>query len=176
MPRLSSQSLSFPFRVFWVASFFRTAFAFQPLAPSNPVRSLQMSAEGVEIHPAVEGWPEKYAGSLSDDSKVGPKILHQDFSVDKAVSESQLEELDVKNWPTWTTGDKEKWAVGNQNKDKNMPYGELSYMLSGKLEIIPAGSNGEVVLVEKGDLVTFPEGFQSDWKVLEELQWHYYLY
>ena len=27
-----------------------------------------------------------------------------------------------------------------------------------------------------GDFVTFPEGFVSDWTVLEELTWHYYLY
>ena len=86
-----------------------------------------------------------------------------------------MKELDVENWPTWTTSDKEKWAVGNQNADKVMPYGELSYMISGKLEIIPQ-STGEAVYIEAGDFVTFPEGFTSSWKVIEEVTWHYYLY
>ena len=161
-----------------VALIFGDALAFQPTcAVSKYTRNLRISRSSgstgsVEIHPAVVGWPEKYAGSSNND-KVGPRVLHEEFTVEKAT-QSQLDELDVTNWPTWTTGDKPKWAVGNQNKDKVMPYGELSYVLSGKLEIIPDG--GEVSLVEKGDLVTFPEGFQSDWKVLEELTWHYYLY
>jgi uncharacterized cupin superfamily protein len=55
-----------------------------------------------------------------------------------------------------------------------MPYNELSYVLSGKLEIIPP--SGTPVLVQAGDFVTFPEGFKSTWTVLEELTWHYYLY
>ena len=60
-------------------------------------------------------------------------------------------------------------------KDKVMPYGELSYLISGKLEIVPK-ETGVPVIVSPGDFVTFPEGFESDWTVLEELTWHYYLY
>lgn len=65
--------------------------------------------------------------------------------------------------------------MGNRVADKEMPYGELSYVMSGKLEIIPQ-STGEPVIVEKGDLVTFPRAFVASWKVLEELTWKYYLY
>lgn len=124
-----------------------------------------------EQHPAVQGWPEKYTGTPTSD--VGPRVLHEGFFVEKATDHT-LNELDVLNWPIWTTSDKPKWAVGNQNADKVMPYSELSYVIKGKLEIIPP--SGEKVIIKEGDFVTFPEGFKSSWRVLEELTWHYYLY
>ena len=83
-----------------------------------------------------------------------------------------LMELDVMNWPTWTTAGNERWVPNVTRKDKEMPYGELSYLTSGKLEIVPK-STGVPVVVNPGDFVTFPEGFVSDWTVLEELTWHY---
>lgn len=162
--------------------------AFQPAIPQHHSVTLtkrrtilqSSGTDQVEVHPAVAGWPDKYAGSSSSkDDSVGPRVLHDTFTVEKAKP-SQLQELDVTNWPTWSTANNPKWVVGNQNRDKIMPYGELSYVLSGKLEIIiPSdanGDDGDPVLVEEGDFVTFPEGFQSHWKVLEELTWHYYLY
>ena len=139
--------------------------------------ALQQSAGIVnEEHPAVLGWPAKYeeAGGNISTEKSGPRIISPEFEVHKATDE-ELVELDVKHWPVWTTSDKEKWNVGNQVIDKEMPYGELSYMLSGKLEIIPQSTN-KPVIVNVGDFVTFPKGFIASWKVLEELTWHYYLY
>ena len=130
-----------------------------------------------EEHPAVIGWPEKYregGGDSQDKTSGGPAILSTEFQIQKA-SPSQLKELDVRHWPTWTTSDKPKWTVGNQVVDKEMPFGELSYVLSGKLEIIPP-STGVPEIVNVGDFVTFPKGFVASWKVLEELTWHYYLY
>ena len=56
-----------------------------------------------------------------------------------------------------------------------MPYGELSYMITGRLDIIPQ-STGQAITVEPGDFITFPKGFVASWKVLEEVTWHYYLY
>ena len=127
-----------------------------------------------DTHPAVEGWPEKYGRDLVDGADIGPRVLHDDFTVERASSDI-MERLDVEHWPTWTTANNPKWIVGNQVVDKVMPYGELSYVISGKLEIIPA-STGEPLVVEAGDFVTFPEGFKASWKVLEELTWYYYLY
>jgi len=161
-------------------------------------------------HPAVEGWEQKYidaggrsasggadkeqktisssSASSSDDDKllVGPRLVSTEFEV-HAATETELSNLDVKHWPVWTTGDKEKWSVGNQIVDKEMPYGELSYVISGKLEIIPSLSSDNTtgdssssvvvpVIVSVGDFVTFPKGFVASWKVLEELTWNYYLY
>ena len=129
-----------------------------------------------EEHPAVLGWPAKYeeAGGNAASKENGPRVLSTSFEVHKATG-AELTELDVLHWPTWTTSDKPKWDVGNQIVDKEMPYGELSYVISGKLEIIPQ-SDGEKVIVNVGDLVTFPRGSIASWKVLEELTWHYYLY
>ena len=126
---------------------------------------------GAATHPAVQGWPEKYAGKA--DGETGPRVLHTEFTVEKA-SDAAVAALDVQNWPTWTTAGNPKWLVGKTNEDKEMPYGELSYVISGKLEIIPP--SGERVIVQAGDFVTFPQGFVSTWTVLEELTWHYYLY
>mmetsp|Transcript_48347 Transcript_48347/g.156728 ORF Transcript_48347/g.156728 Transcript_48347/m.156728 type:complete len:167 (-) Transcript_48347:185-685(-) len=126
----------------------------------------------VPTHPAVAGWPDKYAGTLG--SETGPRILHDAFAVEAADS-ALLMELDVANWPTWTTAGNDRWLPNVTRKDKEMPYGELSYLISGKLEIVPK-ETGLPVVVNPGDVVTFPEGFVSDWTVLEELTWHYYLY
>lgn len=123
-------------------------------------------------HPAVAGWPDKYSGTPANGS--GPRILHDAFAVQSADTQ-MLMELDVANWPTWTTAGNERWLPMVTRKDKEMPYGELSYLISGKLEIIPKDT-GVPVVVLPGDFVTFPEGFISDWTVLEELTWHYYLY
>jgi hypothetical protein len=126
-----------------------------------------------EIHPAVLDWPDKYC-SNEEECGLGPRVLHMEFTVEKGTDEL-VADVDAFNWPTWTTADKEKWAVGNQVKDKVMPYNELSYVLSGRLEIIPSGQ-AEVFIVEPGDFVTFPQGFTASWRVLEELTWHYFLY
>jgi hypothetical protein len=164
-----------------LALLFGTSNGFAPptttqLLPCHQYRSsVQHAIE--EGHPAVIGWPEKYregGGDIQDETSGGPAILSTEFQIQKS-SPSQLKELDVMHWPTWTTSDKPKWTVGNQVVDKEMPYGELSYVLSGKLEIIPQAT-GVPEIVNVGDFVTFPKGFVASWKVLEELTWHYYLY
>ena len=146
--------------------------------------SLQKNTK-LDYHPAVEGWEEKYIASGGNtehtQSSKGPRILATEFEV-HAATELELHDLDVKHWPTWTTSDKEKWNVGNLVKDKEMPYGELSYVVQGKLEIVrkstvnEGGEEGKAVIISEGDFVTFPKGFIASWKVLEELTWHYYLY
>jgi len=123
-------------------------------------------------HPAVEGWPEKYTGSTRDGP--GPRVLHETFAV-QAADYGLLLELDVANWPTWTTAGNERWMEHVTRKDKEMPYGELSYVISGQLEIVPR-ETGVPVIVKPGDFVTFPQGFISDWTVRKELTWSYYLY
>ena len=146
------------------------------LAPTLIARPLAYAVASPQAnlaatHPAVSGWPEKYSGTLGG---AGPRILHDTFAVQQA-DYSLLMDLDVENWPTWTTAGNDRWLENVTRKDKEMPYGELSYLLSGKLEIVPKDT-GIPVLVNPGDFVTFPEGFVSDWTVLEELTWHYYLY
>ena len=148
----------------------RNGLGFHSVSPSHCPTSRSRTTTRFMTHPAVVGWPEKYGKPLSS----GPQILSPVFAVQTATPE-ELERLDVAAWPIWTTADKEKWRVGNQNADKIMPYGELSFMISGRLEIIPQ-ETGQAVIVEPGDFVTFPKDFVASWKVLEEVTWHYYLY
>ena len=126
------------------------------------------SPRAAATHPAVAGWPEKYTGTKQ------PRILHDKFTVHTADMDL-LMELDVANWPTWTTAGNDRWVENVTRQDKEMPYGELSYLISGQLEIVPKDT-GVPVLVNPGDFVTFPEGFISDWTVRKELTWHYFLY
>ena len=139
------------------------------LCMRSPLASI--SCEAAAVHPAVAGWPDKYTGTGGGP---GPRVLHNTFAV-QAADHQLLMELDVQNWPTWTTAGNDRWVEHVTRKDKEMPYGELSYLISGKLEIVPKDT-GIPVIVNPGDFVTFPEGFVSDWTVLEELTWHYYLY
>lgn len=137
--------------------------------------SSSIGMQSQDMHPAVADWPQRYGKDLVGGTfHSGPRILHSAFTVEKATTET-LKLLDVLEWPVWTTADKERWAVGKQVTDKEMPYGELSYMVSGRLEIIPK-SSGQAFVVNPGDFVTFPKGFVASWKVLDEVTWHYYLY
>jgi len=74
-------------------------------------------------HPAVDAWPEKYAGTMG--GPTGPLILHDTFAV-QTVDTGLLMDLDVANWSTWTTAGKDRWVPCVARKDKEMPYGELS--------------------------------------------------
>ena len=147
------------------------AFSIRPAAFSKPTHRSRAASPNlaVELHPAVAGWPDKYSGS-----KRGPFILHDRFAVQPG-DYALLLDLDVMHWPTWTTAGNDRWVENVTRKDKEMPYGELSYLISGKLEVVPRDT-GVPVIVNPGDFVTFPEGFVSDWTVLKELTWHYYLY
>ena len=172
MARVSS-ALMFALRWTLLLCLFNRALAFLPARPAkySPISSRSR----LYYHPAVEGWEEKYiacGGEPSTDR--GPRVISTEFEC-RAATEAELADLDVAHWPVWTTGDKEKWAVGNQVVNKEMPYGELSYVSDGKLEIIPQ-SSGKPVVVKVGDFVTFPKGFVASWQVVEELTWNYYLY
>jgi uncharacterized cupin superfamily protein len=52
---------------------------------------------------------------------------------------------------------------------------ELSYIISGKMEIIPQ-ETGVPVLVQSGDFITFPDGFACYWYVIEPVKKNWYLY
>ena len=151
------------------------SFSFAPAAlhatrQNHAIPSPRLSSTA--IHPAVEGWPAKYNGAIG--GTTGPRVMHNEFAVQKADS-WMLMTLDVLNWPTWTTAGNDRWVEHVTREDKEMPYGELSYLTKGQLKIVPKAT-GVPVIVNPGDFVTFPEGFVSDWTVLKELTWHYYLY
>jgi len=104
----------------------------------------------------------------------GPRALHQEFTVEKAT-QTLLDELDVKSWPTWSTQGSAKYVTGKQSPLKVYDSNELSYIISGSMEITNA-ETGQSSLVQAGDFVTFPNGFKCYWFVKETVLKHWYLY
>lgn len=100
------------------------AFTMSPAAAVAPIAHRAASPRLAYDHPAVQGWPEKYSGAAGGP---GPRILHNTFAV-QAADTGLLMELDVANWPTWTTAGNDRWMENVTRKDKEMPYGELSYI------------------------------------------------
>lgn len=108
----------------------------------------------------------------------GPRPIHKEFTVEKGTPEKK-ELLDVKSWPTWSTAGSEKYKVGIRSPMKVYDTNELSYIISGKMNITPIDDNNqpkEPVLVQAGDFVTFPDGFACYWDVIETVKKHWYLY
>ena len=83
--------------------------------------------------------------------------------------------MDVSNWPTWSTEGSTKYVVGKTSPDKVYDTNELSYIISGSMEITPKAT-GVPVLVEAGDFVTFPNNFACTWFVKEIITKNYYCY
>jgi len=92
--------------------------------------------------------------ALYSSSFKGPRPIHKEFTVEKATQEKK-ELLDVASWPTWSTQGSEKYKVGIKSPLKVYDTNELSYIISGKMEIIPQETNIPI-LVQPGDFVTFP--------------------
>jgi len=131
--------------------------------------------------PSAEAFSAARTGSLLPASRLpasavamGPRAIHNVFTVEKATPE-KLSELAVKNWGVWSTAGSAKYATGVKSPLKVYDGNELSYIISGKVEITPKAT-GVPVLVSAGDFVTFPDGFECYWLVIEEVTKHYYLY
>lgn len=83
--------------------------------------------------------------------------------IDKNPSQSKLKELKVESWPIW---EKEvstfPWTYDEQ---------EMCYFLEGEVVVTP--QNGKPVTIEKGNLVTFPNGMSCTWNVKKAIRKHY---
>ena len=142
--------------VFALAFFVATAAAFKP-------------------HAALTNSVTRRAKVVSNlGGAIGAKPIHSEFTVAKATNE-QLDAMNVKKWPTWSTAGSEKYQVGVRSALKVYDCNELSYIISGKMEIIPKAT-GVPVLVEAGDFVTFPDEFACYWHVIEEVKKNWYIY
>lgn len=63
-----------------------------------------------------------------------PRALHTEFTVEKATPE-MMESLGVKKWPTWGTEGSDKYKTGVMSPLKWYDVNELSYIISGKVEM-----------------------------------------
>ena len=83
------------------------------------------------------------------------------ISVEKPTIE-QLTQLGVKAWPTWEAEPSTfPWHYDEK---------ETCYFLDGKVIVKTAGQQVEI---GKGDLVTFPEGMDCEWTVIQKVHKHY---
>ncbi len=86
-----------------------------------------------------------------------------EIKVEHNVSEEQLKEKGILDWPIWTKEQSEfPWSYDSS---------ETCYFLEGDVVVTPEG--GEPVEMGKGDLVTFPKGMSCTWKIRKDVRKHY---
>jgi len=78
-------------------------------------------------------------------------------------SEEKLLKLNVKLWPVWEKEESEfPWEYDEK---------ETCFIIEG--EVVVTSDNGESVKIGKGDLVVFPEGLSSRWKINKAVKKYY---
>lgn len=85
------------------------------------------------------------------------------ITIEHQPSDSRLQELGVKTWPTWS------------KEVSTFPWtydvSETCYFLSGDVIVTPEG--GESVAMGTGDLVTFPAGMSCTWEIRADVKKKY---
>lgn len=77
--------------------------------------------------------------------------------------QDHLQKLGVFDWPIWTREVSEfPWEYDAS---------ETCYILEGKVTVTP--HNGEPIVIQEKDLVTFPEGMSCTWKITKDVRKHY---
>jgi len=87
------------------------------------------------------------------------------IKVERNLDEKRLQDEDIFNWPIWTKEMSEfPWTYNSA---------ETCYFLEGDVVVTPDG--GDPVKMQKGDLVTFPQGMSCTWKIRQDVKKHYKL-
>ncbi len=74
--------------------------------------------------------------------------------------DEKLKSLNIDSWSPWECEPSEfDWEYAAK---------ETCYVFEGKVKV--ATLDGDEVLINKGDLVTFPEGLKCRWKVIEKIR------
>lgn len=81
----------------------------------------------------------------------------------KRPTPNELKTLGVTNWPIW---EKETSSFEWHYDEK-----EVCYFLEGEAEVSLA--DGGTVRIQKGDLVTFPQGLSCKWHIKKKVRKHY---
>ena len=90
-------------------------------------------------------------------------MMNNDILLERKPSPMKLEVLGVYDWPIWRKEvSKFEWSYAQQ---------ETCYILRGKFIVTPEG--GEPQEFARGDLITFPQGMQCTWEILEDVEKHY---
>ena len=81
-------------------------------------------------------------------------------------TQAELDKLGINHWPTWQKEpSKFDWYYDAT---------EVCYLLEGEVLVTPEQS--EPVLIQAGDLVTFPAGLSCQWLVKQAVLKHYQFY
>jgi len=82
----------------------------------------------------------------------------------RTPSEEELEEKEVRSWPTW---EKEASEFNWYYDEK-----EICYLVEGEVEVETETGTVEFAA---GDMVTFPRGLECRWNIKEDVKKHYQL-
>ena len=86
------------------------------------------------------------------------------IKIEKDISNDRIEELGLKNWPTWEKEASEfPWKYQEQ---------ETCYIIEGHAEVVSENGDDRVVF-EGGDLVVFPQGLKCIWKISKPIKKYY---
>eukprot|EP00964_Phaeocystis_antarctica_P075275 scaffold46415_cov63-Phaeocystis_antarctica.AAC.1 len=82
----------------------------------------------MSMYRGTTGAREELSNGLYSGTKGGPapRVLHDAFAVLSRPQLNLVVELDVQNWPTWTTAGNDRWLENDTRKDKEMPYGSFA--------------------------------------------------
>lgn len=81
-------------------------------------------------------------------------------------TQAELNKLGINHWPTWQKEPSEfDWYYDAT---------EVCYLLEGEVLVTP--EQGEPVLIQAGDLVTFAAGLSCQWLVKQAVLKHYQFY
>lgn len=81
-------------------------------------------------------------------------------------TQAELDKLGINHWPTWQKEPSEfDWYYDAT---------EVCYLLEGEVLVTP--EQGEPVLIQAGDLVTFAAGLSCQWLVKQAVLKHYQFY
>ena len=87
----------------------------------------------------------------------------QQILLERNPSPMKLEVMGVYDWPIWRKEvSRFPWTYQQQ---------ETCYVLRGRFTVTPAG--GEPQTFGRGDLITFPQGMQCTWEIVEAVEKHY---
>ncbi|PKN79904.1 MAG: cupin [Candidatus Cloacimonetes bacterium HGW-Cloacimonetes-1] len=81
----------------------------------------------------------------------------------RRLSEREIEDYSVYAWPLWTKEISEF--------DWDYEATEDCLLLTGLVEV--TNNKGEIITIQSGDYVTFPQGLTCRWKVIEPVKKHY---
>ena len=91
------------------------------------------------------------------------EITMSEILIEKSISEDRLKDMGVRNWPIWTKEHSEfPWTYDAT---------EVCYLLDGQVIVTP--QDGQPVQFGAGDLVTFPQGLNCTWVILQTVRKHY---